>query len=205
MNQSNTINNSLTNTNKRKSAKKSVKRTIEKLSRSRTQSRSRPLNTVTKRVRLPNLNTVSLGRIPSSYTTDTNKPVSDEDLDKFVRNEIKFGPQIVSIPIPPQRHAFLVDIQKNKIMVSDWGGAKNKFRGIPTIDGKKNKNYDKNWKQYSELFLKLESIHGLPVEFYDVDAEIYKAAYDSYIKCNGGGCAKYIYQWVKKYYPQYKS
>ena len=203
MNQS-SDNNSLTITRsksvKSAAAKKSVKRSLDK-SRSRSRSRSQ---TLTKRKRLPPIETVSLGKIPASYTSDTNKPVSDADLDKFVRNEIKKGPQIVSIPIYPQRHAFLVDIQSDKIMVSDWGGAKNKIRGIPMINGKKNKIYDKDWKQYSELFLKLESIHGLPVVFYDVDPEIYKIANDSYIKCNGGGCSHYIYAWVKKHYPQYR-
>lgn len=201
MNQSSNAN-SLTTTRsksvKSAAAKKSVKRSLEK---SRSRSRSQ---TLTKRKRLPTIETVSLGKIPASYTSDTNKPVSDEDLDNFVRNEIKPGPQIVSIPIYPQRHAFLVDIQKDKIMASDWGGAKNKIRGIPMINGKKNKIYDKDWKQYSELFLKLESIHGLPVVFYDVDPEIYKIANDSYIKCNGGGCSHYIYAWVKKHYPQYR-
>lgn len=203
MNQS-TNANSLTTTRsksvKSAAAKKSVKRSIEK-----SRSRSRiTTNSITKRKRLPSLVTVSLGKIPASYTSDTNKPVSDADLDNFVRNEIKPGPQIVSIPIYPQRHAFLVDIQKDKIMASDWGGDENKTRGIPLINGKKNKNYDKNWKQYSELFLKLESIHGLPVVFYDVDKEIYDNAYDSYIKCDGGGCSHYIYAWVKKHYPEYR-
>lgn len=198
-------NNSFTTTRsksvKSAAARKSVKRSLEK---SRSRSQTRTTNSITKRKRLPPIETVSLGKIPASYTSDTNKPVSDADLDKFVRNEIKKGPQIVSIPIYPQRHAFLVDIQSDKIMVSDWGGAKNKIRGIPMINGKRNNIYDKNWKQYSELFLKLESIHGLPVVFYDVDPEIYKIANDSYIKCDGGGCSHYIYAWVKKHYPQYR-
>ena len=198
-------NNSLTNTRNKSlksAAKKSVKRQLEKSSRSRSQTRT--TNSITKRKRLPTIETISLGKIPSSYTSDTNKPVSDIDLANFVRNEIKPGPQIVSIPIYPQRHAFLVDIQSDKIMVSDWGGAKNKIRGIPMINGKKNQIYDKNWKQYSELFLQLEKFRGLPVEFYDVDPEIYKIANESYIKCNGGGCSHYIYAWVKKHYPQYR-
>lgn len=158
--------------------------------------------TTTKKRSLPIMPLLSIGRIPSQYTSTSNRFLGQQELDRFV-DEISYGPQIISIPIPPQRHAFLIDIQKNKIMVSDWGGADNHYRGSKKINGKKNKNYDENWKQYYELFMKLEKKYKLPIEFYPVDLDIYANAYISYVECNGGGCSKYIYEWKEKYYPNY--
>lgn len=157
----------------------------------------------TKRRQLPIMPTLSVGKIPSQYTSVTNKFLPEAELDHIVHHLMNYGPQIISIPIPPQRHAFLIDIQTHKIMVSDWGGAQNQFRGIKRIRGKANKNYDKNWKQYSDLFIKLEQKYDLPVEFYEVDLDIYDRAYESCMLLNGGGCSKYIYEWKEKYYPNY--
>jgi hypothetical protein len=160
------------------------------------------MTTTTRKRSLPIMPVLSVGKTSYKYTSATNKFLIQQELDRFV-DEIQYGPQIVSIPIPPQRHAFLIDIQKSKIMVSDWGGLENKYRGIKRIRGKTNPKYDENWKQYSELFIKLEKKHGIPVEYYPVDLIMYGKAYESCIQCDGGGCSKYIYEWKEKYYPNY--
>ena len=148
--------------------------------------------------------TVSLGVIPSGYVSNI-KFASEQELIDFVKDEINHGPQIVSIPVPPQRHAFLVDVQRNKIMISDWGGEENKTVGLEYISGKKNKKYEPPFKQYSDLMKKLEEKYKKPIEYYAIDDELYNDAYKFSEECNGnGGCSNYIYAWVKKYYPEYR-
>ena len=72
----------------------------------------------------------NLGKIGNGYICNTMKLVSDEELDKFVEEEIEYGPQIVTIPVPPFRHAFLVDVQEDVIMISDWRGKTNRTSGL---------------------------------------------------------------------------
>jgi len=146
--------------------------------------------------------TVSLGLIPSSYQSNI-KDVSEKELDNFINNSINYGPQIVSLPVPPQRHAFLVDVQNNKIMISDWGGPENKIRGVIKINNKRNPIYLSRWKQYSDFMAKLEAKYNLPIEYYPTDEELTKKSDIINSTCNGGGCSHYIYDWIKLYYPNY--
>lgn len=148
--------------------------------------------------------TLSLGTIPPGYVSNI-KFAKDEELEDFINNEIKYGPQIVSLPVPPQRHAFLVDVQKSKIMVSDWGGEENKELGTEYISGKKNKQYIPAFKQYSDFLTKLEDKYNKNIEYYPIDDELHEKAYEFSKQCNdSGGCADYIYAWKKKYYPEYR-
>lgn len=64
------------------------------------------------------------------------KTVFVTNLQEYV-DKILFGPQIVSIPTFNDRHAFLVVVQSDKIKISDWGGEKNKTRGLTKVNGKK--------------------------------------------------------------------
>jgi len=130
------------------------------------------------------IETVSLGTIPATYKSNI-KMSSDSKLTQFVTT-IKKGPQIVSLVVPPYRHAFLVDVQPTRIMISDWYG----------------KFFDKshNWKEYFTFLTKLSHHHELPVEFYEVDNAIWKQAIVKHQRFGGGGCAEYIYAWTKKYY-----
>jgi dipeptidyl aminopeptidase/acylaminoacyl peptidase len=175
-----------------------MRRTIKKS----TQSTAQP--EPAKRTRLKAMPTVSLGNIPPGHVSNI-KFASEQHLIHFVKNEINDGPQIVSIPVPPQRHAFLVDVQPRKIMVSDWGGEENKTAGLEYISGRKNKQYDPRYKQYSDLLTKIEEKYKRPIEYYAVDEELHADA-DKFSECNNGngGCSNYIYAWVKKYYPEYK-
>ena len=176
--------------------KKSPKsKTLSK--RTRTMNIPSPIKSHRKKI----METKSLGKIPSGFTSNI-KPVSEKELKDFVNNDIDLGPQVVSIPIPPQRHAFLIDVQENKIMVSDWGGEENKTRGIKMLENgkkkQKNEDYDANWKQYSELMLLLEEKYDVPIEYYPVDKKLYDISYEHSEVCDGGGCSHYIYAWLKK-------
>jgi len=175
----------------RKTCKKSIQSTLQPKS--------------VKTIRLKAMPTVSLGNIPPRHVSNI-KFASEQQLIDFVKTEITNGPQIVSIPVPPQRHAFLVDVQPNKIMVSDWGGEENKTVGLEYISSRrKNKKYEPPYKQYSDLMIKLEEKYERPIVYYAVDHELYAAAETFSEECGGnGGCSNYIYAWVKKYYPEYK-
>ena len=126
---------------------------------------------------------MNLGKIPSKGYISNIKPASDKELQEFVTNEIKCGPQIVSIPIPPYRHAFLIDVQLDKIMISDWKGCKN---------------------QYSDLIKLLEQKYNKNIEYYPIDNKIYKNAKSHNDKSGGGGCSYYIFAWTKEEYVNYQ-
>jgi hypothetical protein len=179
--------------NKSKSKSKKVTKTLKNIShRTRkmggTRTRSKPL-----------IETVELGNIPTSYTSNI-KMVSQEELINFVNSNIHFGPQIVSLPVPPYRHAFLVDIQYDKIMICDWNGEETRTFGMEYINNKKNKKYIHDWKQYSDFMTLLEEKYEKEIEYYPIDEEIHKKSKEHNIQCNGGGCSNYVYAWVDKHY-----
>ena len=159
-----------------------------------------PTEQTIERVKMPRIITKTLGKETGTYTSKSIAPVSQQELKKFIKEEITDGPQIVSIPVPPYRHAFLVDVQPKKIMISDWGGKKNKTAGILG-----NKNYQPGWEQYSDLMIKLEEKYNRPVEYYAVNKKLYNISDKINTERRGGGCSYYIYEWVKIYYPNYKS
>jgi hypothetical protein len=146
------------------------------------------------------IETKLLGKPTTGYVSKSIKITKDAELIKFIDEEIKDGPQIVSIPVPPYRHAFLVDIQPKKIMISDWGGEENKTLGIIGSE-----DYQPGWEQYSGLMIKLEQKYKRPIEYYPVDQELFKIAVNHNERNGGGGCSYYIYAWVQKYYPNYSS
>jgi hypothetical protein len=135
---------------------------------------------------------------------------SDENIQDFIHNKLKkSGPQIVNIPVPPETHAILIDVQvdNKKVKISDWGGQRNIY------------DYDEEekerWKTYFSFILHLEEYFKVffncppginPVEFFKVDKLLYKIAYNEHISrknetCQGGqgGCSNYIYNWEQKY------
>lgn len=144
------------------------------------------------------------GNIPIQIVEigENNIPVTDSVLHNYVNCSIIADiPQIISLPIPPSRHAFLVHVKTNegKIMVSDWGGKTNKTRGTKF----------KNWRQYSAFIKLLEQKYQLPIEYYDVDIDIKERAEAHHItyknrreQQGSGGCSYYIFEWLDKYYHQ---
>lgn len=143
---------------------------------------------------------VNLGPIPMSYVSSI-KPVSRKKLDDFVRTEIKEGVQIVSLPVPPYRHAILVDVQPHKIMVSDWNGQKHYVSQLPQ-DEKRWYSEDA-WAQYGHLLWLISQKYQRPVAFYAVDREIHAMASRQDKLFGGGGCSLYIFTWVSKH-PDYR-
>jgi hypothetical protein len=129
---------------------------------------------------------INLGKIPSTGYISNIKPVSDRELQEFVENEIKDGPQIVSIPMPPYRHVFLVDVQLDKIMISDW-------KGIKSVEN-----------QYFCLIKLLEQKYYRKIEYYPVDKKLYADAKIHNDNSGGGGCAYYIFSWTKLNYDNYQ-
>jgi hypothetical protein len=139
-----------------------------------------------------------------------------ERINKAIENEIEVGePIIVNIPTSPEFHAFLLYIEGERIMISDWGGFENEKRGLEMINKKKNKDYDQRFLAYSYFMEKLmEKFPGRKIEYYEVDKELYDkslARHDSFCKKDGsgghGGCSDYVTKWArehsKDYFPRY--
>jgi len=116
------------------------------------------------------------------------------ELTDFINNQITEGPQLVDIPVPSQRHTILVDIQPDKIMVSDWGGVDNRYAG----------KRSEPWKTYTNLLDELERKYRRKIVYYDVDEELHNISSKKMKACSGGGCSDYIYAWVEKYYNNYR-
>jgi hypothetical protein len=132
-----------------------------------------------------------LGKVGTGY--NSNRPATLKEVVQFIK-EIQPGPTLVSLPVKPQRHAFFIDVQTEKIMVSDWGGKDNE-----TMDEE-----EPEWFEYCEVLRRLSAKYRLPIEFYEVDEELYCEAEKHNEQCGGGGCSYYIYKWVNKYYTGYK-
>jgi hypothetical protein len=156
------------------------------------------MNQLEKRKRKEIMPEYSIGKIPGKLISNI-KPAPEKQVTELI-NKINYGPQIISLPVPPWRHAFLLDIQpdKKRIMISDWGGKKNKTAGIKEGD-----NYEAGWEQYSFIIMKLEEKYRWPTKYFPVDRELYKKSVEHNNMCNGGGCSHYIYAWKEIYYPNY--
>ena len=134
--------------------------------------------------------------------------MQDKDILDFINNSIKPNtPVMITLPVYPERHAFIVLVLENKkkIMVADWGE-----RDIDQIQEEVLKNPDwKGWVIYAK-FMKLlkNKYHGYKLEFFPVDKELYKEASAHHNKYLGkgdekeegsGGCSYYIYEWKSKH------
>jgi len=119
-----------------------------------------------------------------------------EQIKNFVHNNVKDGIYIIDFPVPPERHAILVDVQHDnkKVMVSDWGGDIRK----------RNLKLPKRWEIYKLLLDELENIYK--VEYFEVDEPLRDLASIEHKSratknCEGGqgGCSFYIYKWEAKH------
>jgi len=140
----------------------------------------------TRLERRPPLETKNLGKVGTKYISDTYKHCTPAELARFVKEEIQEGQQIVSLPVPPYRHAIYVDVQPNKIMVAHW-------REPHEVSD------DPKWKTYNQFLDKLHKNTSKPIVFYEIDRELYKKALEKSRTFSGGGCSQYIYDWVQKY------
>jgi len=133
------------------------------------------------------IKTLTLGKLPSTYQSSIQ--ISKDSLLFQFASTIQCGPQIISLAVPPYRHAFLIDIQSHKILVSDWNG--------------EDKDSHSNWQEYDAFLNLLHQIYNKPIEYYNVDQQLWEDAMYKQSIFKGGGCAHYIYEWTKKYYPDY--
>lgn len=128
-------------------------------------------------------------------STRTN--FSDKTILQFIHDSIEPNvPVIISLPIPPERHAFLILVsdKTEKIMVADWG-----VRDIDGMAKSKNKIY-KRFVVYVKFMKMLQEIYpDYELEFFPVDEELYKEALAHHDKSNLGGCSYYIYKWINKH------
>jgi hypothetical protein len=137
--------------------------------------------------RIPVIPTLTIGKLPSTYQSSIQ--LSKDSLLFQFASTIQYGPQIISLPVPPYRHAFLIDVQSHKILVSDWNGP--------------DKDSHSNWQEYYTFLNLLYKKYNKPIEYYNVDKELLEDAMYTQMIFSGGGCAYYIYEWAKKYYPNY--
>jgi hypothetical protein len=143
--------------------------------------------TLNKMPRIPVIPTLTIGKLPSTYQSSIQ--LSKDSLLFQFASTIQYGPQIISLPVPPYRHAFLIDVQSHKILVSDWNGP--------------DKDSHSNWQEYYTFLNLLYKKYNKPIEYYNVDKELLEDAMYTQMIFSGGGCAYYIYEWAKKYYPNY--
>ena len=142
-----------------------------------------------KKKLIPQLN---LGHIPNSYRSQGVKAASKREFDDLVRR-VTPGPQIVSLPVPPERHVFLIDVQPDVIRVCDWNGAYYRSTGLPS-----SKRFQEKWKQYSELLSSLQTRFHVPVQYYPVDKDLRKEAERHNAIAGGGGCSYYLFAWIAR-------
>lgn len=153
----------------------------------------------------PTIKTVSLGKTNQSSFVSDIPLASDKELGEFVY-KIELGPQIVSVPVPPYRHAFLVNVLSNKIMISDWKGNKKlqelqKLQENAIYKTRTRQSYQPpegpDWNQYYDFMKLLEQKYKRPIKFYRVNEALKEKAVTKNDKFDGGGCAEYIYRWVE--------
>ena len=125
----------------------------------------------------------------------TSNDISDDTIQQFINTYIQVDkPVVISLPVSPQRHAFLVYVTpSNKIMIADWY-----LRKYKKIVG-----YQKSeaWKTYNRFMeLLRETYPDYTMDFFPIDKEIQTEA-DIHHKDNNNslGCSFYIYKWIKQH------
>lgn len=152
------------------------------------------------------IKTVSLGKTNQTSFVSDIPLASDKELREFV-DKIEPGPQIVSVPVPRYRHAFLVNVLPTKIMISDWKGNE-KLQELQKLQ--ENAIYKRrtrlsdqppegaNWNQYYDFMKLLENKYPTrPIKFYEINKALKGVAVTKNVEFDGGGCAEYIYRWVE--------
>lgn len=136
----------------------------------------------------------NLGRISQAgHRSAVNKVLTEPEIHRFVQEHIHPGPQIITIPVPPQRHAIMVDVLPDKVMVCDCNGASLRHGRL------------KAWKTYRDVLTAVEQkFPGRPIRFYPVDGDLHAAALAHDHAMDGGGCSFYLFAWLAKQ-PQYEN
>ena len=174
--------------------------------------------------------TRSKGYYPTVSFDDQNvrqnsSDYTNEELRDFIKNNVpRNKPIIVSLPVPPsERHAFLVHIMNDKIMIADWninGGYYNDSIRYTDSFGVYNRfmffisefanllNDDVQPPTTNMVPARYVLNNLVKIEYYDRDEEIYAMASKAYDENNknytggtkSGGCSTYIYKWFQVHY-----
>jgi len=153
--------------------------------------------------------TIGLGGEPTSSTIGDIQ-LNEHQIQNFVDKNIHMGPQLVTLPTPPDSHSIFVEVISNDhVKISDWGGEKNYYLGIEKKEkNKKNEKQYTQWRQYT-LLIKFLREKYTKLTYYPVNKEIDKKASDYHSCNNQGGCSTYIHEWIANHYspliPIYKS
>lgn len=127
----------------------------------------------------------------------TRNDIPDDTIKQFIQTYIKVDkPVVISLPVSPQRHAFLVyvkTIDENKIMIADWY--------LRKYQKKVGYQKDEAWKTYNRFMeLLQETYPNYIMEFFPIDKYIKKDAKIYHKKNkNSLGCSFYIYEWIKQH------
>ena len=126
----------------------------------------------------------------------TRTNISDTTLQYFIHINIQVDkPAVVTLPVSPQRHAFmvLVSSKNKKIMISDWF--------IRKYDGIMGYQDGKEWKTYNTFMEVLKKTYPTYImDFFPIDKKIKTAAMKHHKENkNSLGCSFYIYDWITKH------
>jgi hypothetical protein len=136
-----------------------------------------------------NIRVVTLGRGNPAVPGYNKQTLTRCEIETFVNDKIRFGYQIVCLPMPPdESHSFVVQLSKSgDVMISDFGGEKSRY-----IKSHK-------WKNYT-TFIHLLEIKYRHLKYYSLDLEISEISYKRYKANNGQGrCSEYVHYWIEKY------
>ena len=123
---------------------------------------------------------------------DSHSQVDATKITQFVLLNIQPGPQEVVLPVSNMLHSILVDVQPDKIMISDWKGDPRKMFPLD----------EPRYQNYFQLIDNLSNKYGgIPVIFYEIDKKLLTSAQCTHEqKGNRGGCSEYTDLWKTKYY-----
>lgn len=151
-----------------------------------------------KRRRTPSLLIPVRDIKPPKHSYRGQTMVSPEEMEEFVNKQIDRGVQLVTFAVDDYNHAILVDVQEDKIMISDW-------KGNPEDPTNENSDFDTpNYDNYRDLLNSLRKKYQLEIQFYDINPLLKKEAIAvNKSKGNAGGCSHYIYEWISIYYKNF--
>jgi len=134
---------------------------------------------------------VNLGKGSPESPSYNDQTLSESEIQKFVKNKIKPGYQVVCFPMPPdESHSIVLELVPGiGSMITDWAGEE-------TRKPQKTKGLKKKWHNYVNFIKFLEETYGT-VNYHPVDKEIDKIANERCETNHGqGGCSEYVHNWI---------
>jgi hypothetical protein len=158
---------------------------------------------------------ISGEHLQTTVEIGTGNSFVTKDIIQTAVNKLNPGvPTVVSLPLPPERHAFLVYIDENEksIKFADWG-----IRGLDPKQPKKRRNEKQpafnikmnlwnRMRNFYEFIEVLTTKFPYEITYYPVDKVLFEAADLKHDTHHGsGGCSEYIYEWIDKHFPDGKT